>query len=91
MSTYYNGPYDYSKSKPELFTEEGSRNFLRVRDRAMKLLAEAGAFSLLKATQDVSGDSYTQLMYVDRLVELGEIREITGPNVAGQHRVFVKA
>jgi hypothetical protein len=36
------------------------------------------------------GDSWQRIACVDRLVELGEIREITNPNeVAGQHRIFV--
>lgn len=39
----------------------------------------------------VTGDSWEMMARVDRLVELGEIREITGSNVAGQDRVFVEA
>jgi hypothetical protein len=29
------------------------------------------------------------LARIDRLVELGYLREVTGDDVAGQHRVFV--
>lgn len=36
------------------------------------------------------GHDWEALACMDRLVELGELREITGPNVMGQHRVFVK-
>lgn len=81
--------YDYSVQKLGIFTDEGQREFIKVRDRAHKLLAEAGAFMMFSALKDISGDSWQMMAYVDRLVELGEIREITPANVAGQHRVFV--
>ena len=80
--------YDYFKEKHKIFTEENQVNFLKVRDQAHKLLKEAGAFMLFSACKGVSGDTWTMMAYVDRLVELKEIREITS-NVAGQHRVFV--
>ena len=83
--------YKYEVEKPKVFTEEGQRDFLKVRDQAFKLLDEAGAFMLFSATKGVSGDTWTMMAYVDRLVELGEIREVTPPDVAGQHRVFVEA
>jgi hypothetical protein len=38
-----------------------------------------------------SGDSWTMLACMDRLVELGEIREVPQSGVAGQDRIFVKA
>ena len=81
--------YDYMKIRPQLFTESRQRDFLKVRDRAKKLLAEAGAFMMFSALKDVSGDTWLMMAYIDRLVELGEIREVTPDNVAGQHRVFV--
>lgn len=83
--------YSYLAEKPKLFTEDGQRDFLKVRDRAHKLLAEAGAFMMFSALEDISGDTWVMMAHVDRLVELGEIREITNGNVAGQHRVFVAA
>jgi len=83
--------YDYKTERPTVFTEEGQRMFLGIRDHAHKLLAEAGAVTCGKAMQGAkSGDSWTMLACVDRLVELGELREIAQPgNVAGQDRVFV--
>ena len=42
-----------------------------------------------KAINCVGSDSWMMLACVDRLVELKEIREVTGNNVAGQHRVFM--
>ena len=83
--------YNYEVEKHKIFTEEGQREFLKVRDRAKKLLAEAGAFMMFSALKDISGDTWLMMAYVDRMVELGEIREITPANVADQHRVFVRA
>lgn len=81
--------YDYSTERNKIFTDKGQREFLKVRDRAHKLLEEAGAFMMFSALRDISGDTWTMMAYVDRLVELGEIKEITPPNVPGQNRVFV--
>ena len=81
--------YSYLDNRYKLWTDEGQRDFLQVRDNVAKLLHEAGAFMMCYAWGDVPGDSFELLMYVDRLVELGEIREITGKGVAGQCRVFV--
>ena len=81
--------YNYLVEKPKIFTEQGQEEFIKVRDRAKRLLNEAGAFKMFSALEDVSGDVWTMMAYVDRLVELGEIREITNGNVSGQDRVFV--
>ncbi|HEY6924448.1 MAG TPA: hypothetical protein VI653_13335 [Steroidobacteraceae bacterium] len=85
--------YSYEAEKPELFTDEGQRQFLKVRDEAQRLLKLAGAVTcdrLLLAAG--SGSSWTQLACVDRLVELGEIRRITPVgSVATQNEVFVSA
>lgn len=80
--------YSYSMERPKLFTEDGQRQFLKVRDLAHKLLEQAGAVSSGKLF--VVGDAWLSLACMDRLIELGELREITGPNVAGQCRVFVR-
>ena len=81
--------YNYNEEKHKIFTEEGQREFIKVRDRAKKLLDEGGAFKMFSALKDISGDAWQMMAYVDRLVELGEIREITENEVAGQNRVFV--
>lgn len=83
--------YDYQKERPYVFTEAGQVDFLKVRDHAAKLLEQAGAVSCGKLINHVSGDSWKALACVDRLVELGELREVTRSNdVWAQHRVFVK-
>lgn len=83
--------YNYETEKAALFTDEGQRQFLKVRDFCKRMLKEAGAVRADKAMQAWgSGSSWTMLAALDRLVELGELREIT-TNVWGQHRVFVAA
>lgn len=82
--------YNYQEEKPNLFTEEGQTMFLSIRDRVKELLAAAGAARAQEAMRAAAGgSSWTMLACLDRLVELREIREVTGPDVAGQHRVFV--
>lgn len=83
--------YDYEIERPKVFTDEGQRKFLKVRDHVHCLLDKAGAVRMQEAMSATSGDSWVTLACVDRLVELGEIREITDSgDVLGQHRVFVK-
>lgn len=81
--------YKYEDLKPQVFTEKAQKDFLKVRDNAKKLLSTSGSFNMLSALKGVYGDSWLQLAFVDRLVELGEIREITPSGTAGQDRVFV--
>ena len=83
--------YDYATEKSKLFTDEGQRTFLKVRDKAKKLLEDAGAVKS-SHLMCVSGanDAWEMLACMDRLVELGELREITGPDTWGQERVFLK-
>lgn len=82
--------YNYSEEREKLFTDEGQRNFLLVRDHVHHLLDEAGAFQMMKAFKPLSAtDTWTSMAYVDRLLELGEIREVTRSSCAGQYRTFV--
>lgn len=81
--------YSYKTEKPKIFTEEGQVKFLKVRDHINNLLAESGAFTMAKAWKPITGDCWEMMAYVDRLVELGEIKEITH-SCAGQDRIFTK-
>jgi hypothetical protein len=83
--------YNYSKEREAIFTEEGQREFLIIRDRFQKLLKLVGAVRMQEGAfgSQVTGSTWKTMAYVDRLVELGEIREITQPDVPGQHRVFI--
>ncbi len=81
--------YNYLEEKSKLFTEEGQVMFLKVRDNAKKLLLVAGVFRMQEVLRKVGGDSWMEMACVDRLVELGEIREIKNRNPTGQYRIFV--
>lgn len=81
--------YIYEEQRPQIFTEEGQVKFLAVRDRVKRLLKQAGAVKMWPALDECPGDSWLAMAFIDRLVELGEIKEVTGDNVAGQDRVFV--
>jgi hypothetical protein len=82
--------YSYETQRANIFTEEGQRLFLAIRDRADSLLKQAGAARLQEVISGNSGDSWDMLACVDRLVELGELREISQERCAGQYRVFVR-
>ena len=85
--------YDYEKEKKYLFTDEGQRHFLFIRDLVKGFLKTSGAFEINKAMQlGPAGASTTweMLACIDRLVEIGEIREISkNENIPG--RYFIKA
>ncbi len=82
--------YTYENEKSKIFTESGQEMFLKIRYKIQSLLKQSGAFMLENAISGITGDSWSMLACVDRLVELKEIKEITDKTkVAGQHRVFV--
>lgn len=85
--------YNYEIEKQALFTDDGQRLFIGVRDQVRRMLKVSGAVRMGNATQLPRGigvaDGWVLMAAVDRLVELKEIREIPQANVAGQHRVFV--
>ena len=84
--------YKYYDIKPNILTDEGQRLFLKIRDKTQKLLKESGSARSQEMMTGNSGSSWDFLACIDRMVELGEIREITKQGeVAGQHRVFVNA
>jgi hypothetical protein len=82
--------YDYQTERPFVFTEDGQVMFLKIRDKAKHLLETSGAASCEKLISGCTGDSWSMLACVDRLVELRELLEV--PNIysrAGQHRLFI--
>lgn len=81
--------YNYNEMKPQIFTEEGQVTFLKIRDNVHKILKVSGAVRMEEAIRESHGDIWFRIACVDRLVELGEIREVTMNNEAGQHRIFV--
>ena len=84
--------YKYEIEKPAIFTEGGQVLFLAIRDNVFSLLKKSGAVKMGSAINvKICSESFTQMACVDRLVELGEIREITkGNDLHGQDRVFVE-
>lgn len=79
--------YNYQQLKPEIFKEENQQTFLEVLAEVEQLLKVAGAFKADRALP--TGDSWLGMAYIDRLVELGIIKEVP-TNGFGIDRVFVK-
>lgn len=85
--------YDYSKQRAELFTDEGQRLFVKVRDQVRALLDHAGATTVGRATRLPDGigaaDSWDLLACVHRMEELGEIVIIERPHHMTQDAIVV--
>lgn len=82
--------YDYKKEREQIFTEDGQVTFLEIRDKSKLLLKTAGCFRLQELIQGFTGDSWFNIACIDRLVEIGEIKEVTdSTKVQGQHRIFI--
>ena len=79
------GGYDYATERETLFTDDGQKGFLKIRDRVHFLLEQAGAFTTGKAIQSMSGSSWFMLACLDRLVELGEIRKVSSDGWSQYH------
>ena len=82
--------YNYEEIKPKLFIEAHQRLFLEIRDKVHGHLSETGVAKMGFILNGVSGDSWVMMACVDRLVELGEIRELLLRDVASQDRIFIK-
>lgn len=81
--------YEYANERNYVFTEEGQRQFLKIRDRAFSLCKTAGVARMEEIISGSYGDSWQLLACVDRLVEIGDLHEIRQVGyVAGQHRIF---
>lgn len=81
--------YRYEDLRPKLFTDDGQRMLLAVRDNVQRLLKEAGSVRYTEAVRVVSGDSWLMIACMDRLVELGEIRPLEPGQHATQSTVYV--
>jgi len=84
--------YKYETQKTNLFTDEGQRLFLQVRDKVQKLLKASGAVRMEEAITGFGGSSWDLLACMDRMVELKELREIIQPYApVSPYRIFVVA
>lgn len=82
--------YKYQEEKAKIFTESGQVTFLAIRDKSKLLLKTAGCFRLQELIQGFTGDSWFNIACIDRLVEIGEIKEVTDcTKVQGQYRIFI--
>ncbi len=82
--------YDYEVEKKNVFTEDGQVMFLAIRDNIKYLLELSGAVRLEQAIKGISGDSFLMIACIDRLVELGELEEITPDGKVTSCRVFIE-
>jgi len=83
--------YRYEDYKDFTFNDAGQRALLRVRDFAFKVTKQAGCVRCEELMNQAQfGDQWQRLSIVDRLVELGDIMEVSlAKPVAGQDRLFV--
>ncbi len=83
--------YDYATERPKVFTEEGQVMFLQIRDWLAETLSKAGAARMQEiiAYAPPSGDSWTMLACIDRLIELNEIQWVCKCNHVGPHTYCV--
>lgn len=82
--------YDYEIERKRVFTEDGQVTFLAIRDNIKKLLELSGAVRFEQAIKGIAGDSFLMIACIDRLVELGELEEITPDGEVTSCRVFVE-
>jgi hypothetical protein len=86
--------YRYESEREKLFTDEGQRLFLGVRDRVNRLLNLTGAIRMGEAAKLPDGigaaSSWQMLACVDRMLEIGELREVGLLALTGQDRIFVR-
>ena len=86
--------YDYNHFKEFIFSDDGQREIIRVRDACIKLLNKSGVSYLqVLGSFCESGDSWKQRAIIDRLVELGTLQEIEYKTIRDnlpptQYRIF---
>lgn len=81
--------YNYETERPYVFTDEGQRRFLKVRDEANRLYDLAGAVRVDKLLLG-GGDSWKMLALIDRLVELEEFHYVYHKDAAKQYHILIK-
>ncbi len=83
--------YRYEDLKSWILTDEGQRLCFRTLASAQALIKSAGACMSGKLIGADAPSTWHSLAAIDRLIEVGELREVTNSDVAGQHRIFVAA
>ena len=85
--------YDYELEKPKIFTDDGIKILLRIRDGIHKHFETSCAIYLLDAINNFSasyGGNWFHLACVDFLLEIGDIVEITREGIPTQSRILLK-
>jgi hypothetical protein len=81
--------YNYETEKAQLFTDEGQRKLIKTRDNVLRIVKEAGCIRMQEALRFANmGDSWSNMAMIDRLVELGDLVEISKGDEPGQYRIF---
>lgn len=83
--------YQYEVERAKIFTEENQEMFITIRENAVSMIRHSGCATLGKLISKVTGDSFTMMACVDRLVELKTIREVDYGPCTGQNRIFILA
>lgn len=82
--------YVYEEQKARIFTEDGVKTLLSLRDRVHSFLGETGAFRVDEAL-GIEGDTYLLCAIIEFLAEIGEIKAAAeGPDLNFQDHVFVR-
>lgn len=81
--------YNYLIERPKIFTEDGTRMLLQIRDNCTRLHALAGAFTYIHATKGVSGMSWLMLACLDYLCEIGELEALDHDPPMSQDQVYI--
>lgn len=76
--------YEYQRERPSLFTEDGVKVVIAIRDHVQKLLKMSGACTVEKAIEGASGEMWTRLAALDYLVEQRELVIIEREGIARQ-------
>ena len=83
--------YSYEKEKERIFTQEGMKDFIKVRDHVIRVLKTSGVIDMGHAMSVVTGDSWYMMALVDHMVVMGDIYEVKHENCCwAQHRIFVR-
>ncbi len=82
--------YRYEDYREGLFTDEGQRKLIQTREKVLAILDKSGVIVMEKAVACVpgGGDSWEKMAYIDRMVELGDLRVLDQAGGVTQNRLF---
>lgn len=83
--------YSYTEMRPKIFTEEGTKALVSMRDKMREYFKTAGACTIwsLFTVKDAAADSWLTLAIIDYLVEKQECKKIELPERFSQYWVLV--